>query len=600
MSAFLIPPGKVEPCPGTHVPGKGGGSVEGFGADWLRKVWHQTIGGELPSLKVEHDGTLAGHDAYVIEVTPAEIKLRHATPAALQYACLTLADYVEYHGVPLPCVRIADASDFKRRAIYLDCSRGKVPTLDTLKAIADRLARWRINELQLYIENVFTFAAHPEIGNGFDPFTPQEIEELQSWCAERHIRLVGSLASFGHLETVLALPAYRHLAELPGAHGWPGGTTLCPTDPGSLALMQELYAEFVPLFDAVDFNLCGDETWELGKGRSRERAEEIGVGKLYAEFIQSLSETLTQDYGKRVNMWADIALKHPDALAYLPRELVLCHWCYGAGPEAEARFAQAAVIREMGYPLMVCPGTNVWQTHGGLYEQAVWNISQFIRTGRMHAAEGVLLTDWGDCGHRNMLGVSWPYMAFGAAQAWNSEALSATDFFPAFFRRELGQDHPDLLDAFRTLGMPPADTPHVLYHGLVEPERQAKDPFDGIPAHAPVRMGAHNRVLSFERASRETLAPVLERPDNMPGLDAGALPEDEFERAVLSEWALAWEMDRLAARHLAGQHGPDWKAAYERMQTRFAEAWLARNKPSRLEDNRVLLRHVLNGGDGNG
>ena len=34
--------------------------------------------------------------------------------------------------------------------------------------------------------------------------------------------------------------------------------------------MAELYEEFVPLFEAADFNVCGDETWDLGKGRSKD------------------------------------------------------------------------------------------------------------------------------------------------------------------------------------------------------------------------------------------------------------------------------------------------------------------------------------------
>ena len=43
----------------------------------------------------------------------------------------------------------------------LDISRGKVPTLDTLKAIVDCCALFKMNVLQLYTEHTFDFACDP-------------------------------------------------------------------------------------------------------------------------------------------------------------------------------------------------------------------------------------------------------------------------------------------------------------------------------------------------------------------------------------------------------------------------------------------------------
>ena len=85
------------------------------------------------------------------------------------------------------------------------------------------------------------------------------------------MKLVGSLASGGHFEKILALQQYTHLGEIPGFRNHPGGSTLCPVNRDSIKLVSELYNEFVPLFEAEDFNVCCDETWELGKGRSKIR-----------------------------------------------------------------------------------------------------------------------------------------------------------------------------------------------------------------------------------------------------------------------------------------------------------------------------------------
>ena len=189
-------------------------------------------------LKVIRDTNITNPEAYRLVITPDGTSVYSSTNAGTYYAIQTLRDIIQIFGKTISAMAIEDEPDFARRGVYLDCSRGKVPKLSTLKELVIRLAHWKINELQLYIENVFTFKKHPEIGKGYSPFTPDEILELKEYCKKHHIRLVGSLASFGHLEKILALPQYSHLGEMPGFRGYPGGTTLCPLDSGSIKLFK--------------------------------------------------------------------------------------------------------------------------------------------------------------------------------------------------------------------------------------------------------------------------------------------------------------------------------------------------------------------------
>jgi len=278
-------------------------------------------------LRIRRDPAFKQAEAYRITVIPEGIQIITASDAGAYYAIQTVCDLVTLFGGVLPLCRIEDRPDFNRRGVYHDCSRGKVPTLDTLKQLIERLAHWKINELQLYIENVFTFAHHPEISKGYSPLTANEIVSLQEHCRKHHIRLVGSLASFGHMEKILSLPAFQHLGELPGFRGYPGGTCLCPTDPGSIKLVGELYAELMPLFSDPNFNVCCDETWELGKGRSKRKVKQVGVGRVYLDFFLKIHR-LCEKHGKRMNAWADILLKHPELLGQLPKDITLLNWEY--------------------------------------------------------------------------------------------------------------------------------------------------------------------------------------------------------------------------------------------------------------------------------
>jgi len=215
------------------------------------------------------------------------------------------------------------------------------------------------------------------------------------------------------MEKILALPKYRHLGELPGYNGHPGGTTLYPSDPGSIKLISRMYKEFLPLFQAEDFNICGDEPWELGKGRSKRQAKKLGVGKVYLNFILKIHK-LCQKYGKRMNMWADIVLTHPEIIPAIPKDIVMLNWDYY--PEGKWMRRTNEIV-DAGLSVVCCPGTHGWQSHGSRMKHAINNVARFSRIARKYAAEGLLNTDWGDFGHRNTLGVSLHGFAHGAACA---------------------------------------------------------------------------------------------------------------------------------------------------------------------------------------
>ena len=60
----------------------------------------------------------------------------------------------------------------------LDVSRGKVPTLETLYTLADTLAAYKYNQLQLYTEHTFDFQSHPLIGRGAGSLSADDIRGL--------------------------------------------------------------------------------------------------------------------------------------------------------------------------------------------------------------------------------------------------------------------------------------------------------------------------------------------------------------------------------------------------------------------------------------
>ena len=542
------------------------------------------------AVRIHRDKDIANGEAYRIAISPQGIEIYAGADAGAYYGMQTLRDLVAIYGTRLPGCRIEDEPDFGRRGVCHDCSRGKVPTLDTLKDLVERLAHWKINELQLYVENVFTFTRHPEIGKGFSPFTPEEILALQDHCRMHHVRLVGTLASFGHLENILAIKRYRHLGEMPGFRGFPGGMTLCPGDSGSIRLIDELYSEFVPLFEAEDFNVCCDETWELGRGRSKRRAADVGVGRIYLDFLLKIYR-LCEKHGKRMNAWADIALKYPELLDELPRDMVLLNWEYEQDGKNIARTKE---IAQAGIPLMVCPGTSGWLTHGSRLPNSMCNVSNFAAEGRKHAAEGLLNTDWGDQGHRNFLGVSLHGFAHGAACAWHGRAVDDARFTENFCYHVFGRHKNGMAEAIRLLGSTyitcgcPSHNECLLYHALVEPLLHTRP-----PTSSPIEM--------MSATGLQEILNQLSEPKLWP---APTKTTAQFEKLAIRELKLAARMDCLAGRRAltakALRSGKSVRSSelhrlsmqMHEMAEDFEEAWLLRNKVSRLHDNCKLFKRA--------
>ncbi len=543
---------------------------------------------------------------YVLTISPQRIEIASSTATGAYYATQTLRELIAANGRTLPCMTITDEPDLTRRGYYLDCSRGKVPTVATVTELVERLARWKINELELYVENVFTFSRHPEIGVGFSPFSPEDILTIQEHCAEHHVDFVPSLTSLGHFEKILMLPGYEELGELPGFHDVPGGTTLNPVDPRSIELVADMYAEFLPLFTADDFNACGDEPWELGQGRSKAKADEVGLGTVYLDFILELRR-LSVQHGKRMNLWGDIVLKHPEIIPELPPELVLLNWEYTPNGE---RIVRNGEFVEAGLPLVCCPGTHGWQSHGTRLRTSMNNIHGFAGVAVESGAEGLLNTDWGDWGHRNTLGVSMHAAAYGGACSWNHAGAPLPDgdeFLAAYALHSYADSSGVLVPVVKTIG--DDEYGSWAYHALIESLVAPEGFGDGFSKARPVidSVGIDEPTLRSKIEAADALAAngAWEAAGMAIDNERRAYERRAFERTTIEEYALSNLMNRAAARRVllarelrggdrvAPQELTAHRDELDEIRERFSALWLRRSRPSRLVDSLAGLERAM-------
>ncbi|MBE5967562.1 MAG: glycoside hydrolase [Lachnospiraceae bacterium] len=375
-------------------------------------------------IRLTQDGSL-GEEEYRLTIDRESITIEGGSKAAVLYGIQTLRQIVSQKGAVLPCLVIRDYPDTKNRGFYHDATRGRIPTLSYLKSLADKLSYYKLNQLQLYIEHSFLFKDLSEVWRDDTPLTAEEIMELDDYCAERNIELVPSLSSFGHLDKLLSTKTYAHLCELPDSDKEPFSFiarmqhhTIDTTNEESFTLVTKMISEYMPLFRSKHFNLCADETFDLGKGRSRERAEEIGTQRMYIDFLKRLSNFVIAQ-GKIPMFWGDIISRFPEAIKELPKESICLNWGYAP----EQREEDTQMLAKAGATQYLCPGVGGWNQLINLIESSYKNITRMCSYAHKYNGIGILNTDWGDFGHVNHPEFSTTGLIYGAAFSWNKKEI---------------------------------------------------------------------------------------------------------------------------------------------------------------------------------
>lgn len=372
------------------------------------------------SLSAEFEG-----EAYRLWIGEDGIVCEGGSGAGVFYAVQTLCQIIEQCRGVLPYLEITDAPDMEHRGYYLDQTRGRVLTLDALKETVDRLCRYKINEFQLYVEHTYLFRGLSELWRDETPLAAEEIMELDEYCKARHIELIPSLASFGHLYTLLSTKSYEELCELPDAAAQPFSFwdrmrhhTVNVTDARVLPLIKGMLEEYLALFSSDKFNLCADETFDLGTGRSAEYAKEHGVHRMYIDYVKELCAFLVEK-GKQPMFWGDVICAEPFLVQELPENIVCLTWGYAPDQPEDA----CRKMAETGVKQYLCPGVAGWNQWMNLIEPSYRNIVRMCGYAEKYHAIGILNTDWGDFGHINHPAYSIPGMIYGAAFSWNHEVI---------------------------------------------------------------------------------------------------------------------------------------------------------------------------------
>lgn len=357
-----------------------------------------------------------GDEGYELFIDNNKVVLAANTERGLFYGKQSLIQLIRgAKDNKLQGIHIIDRPALKYRGVMDDISRGPVPSLEYMKYQIRRMAELKINTLTYYTEHVVRTEKHPEFAPPAGALSIAEWKELSDYAKQYYIELIPNFQSLGHAEKVLLNPKFRNIAE--------SNSMYAPTKPETIEFMRDIYSEMSPAFESKFFHVNCDETFDMGRGPSAEKVKELGAGRVYVDYINQLFNIL-KDNGKRMMMWGDIVLQHPEVLDLLPKDAVMMTWEY-SDYDSYAKWIDPFVEKEFDF--MICTGVLNSYRISPDYKMAIPNIRKFIKEGAEKGAMGVLNTVWDD-GGLHTFDRDWYGIAYGAEHSWNPNDKELNDF----------------------------------------------------------------------------------------------------------------------------------------------------------------------------
>ena len=532
---------------------------------------HEGTGGVL-EVRFDHapgtvcTGKVAGHAATV----------RYGTPnQAMRAVGALLADLVPHAGIGI------EHAPFGTFGFMLDCSRNAVMKPEHLKRWLRRLCLFGYNLAMLYTEDTYELPGEDWFGYMRGRYTGAELHELDQYCRNLGIQMVGCIQTLGHMEQILRWPAYAAVKD--------SSSVLLVGEEQTYDLIEKMLDGMAGYLHSRRIHIGMDEAGGMGRGRYLDR---FGFKRKSDVFTAHLGRVvkLCRERGFAPMLWSDMLFAMgsrtgdyydphsaipADMVAAVPREAQLVYWDY-YHKDREFYLNWIARHRQMGFEPLMASGIWTWQQLWYNRRETEANAGACIDACRSADLDEIFFTLWGDDGAYCDFDSALAGLAFAAERAFAPDVA----WLPQRFKAVCGASYDAVVEAaelngpIRAAGILWDDPLFGMFHheALVGTEHE-------WPEVARQYNRLHENLLPFrdERAAGDLrhaalLADFLHRKVNL------RLRVDEayFRRDRAALGAAIVEIPAIVARleDLAGS----WR-----------RQWLARNKPFGLEALQIRL-----------
>jgi len=347
----------------------------------------------------------SNEEAYNLSIGKNKISIYSLSEKGLFYGCQTLLQILknsflndksllesskeERISLLLPEVNVKDIPDLKIRGVADDISRGQVFTVESAKRYIKILSHYKMNFYCLYIEDMFAHPKHPKIGKDRGALTIKEIKEIDKYAKERFVELVPIFECLGHVENIMYHEEYEHLGEFPGSQ------CLDVSNPEIFPFLEDYISELSKCFSTKYFHIGCDESFDLGKIRSKEYVKKHGKTKVLVDFYEKIYQIVRKYENNHVIMYDDIVRNDNELLKILNKDIILMYWNY----KPQKQYKEVAKFLKAGHKVIVSPSMLSWLRNFPDNKNSSKNTINLTREAyenRNKGCLGVITCSWGD------------------------------------------------------------------------------------------------------------------------------------------------------------------------------------------------------------
>lgn len=408
-------------------------------------------------------------DEYRVDITPEGARLSAGSEQALRYAEQTyrqLLSSATKDGVP--CVRIADAPQYRWRGLMLDVARHFMPK-DFVLRLVDALELHRMNVLHLHLTDdqgwrvqIDAYPKLTEIGSerprtmlgrmsvdqtefryddqrhgGF--YTKDDLREIVAYANDHGVTVVPEIDLPGHMQAAIA--AYPELGNHPDRQVgvrevWGISDDVLNVNDETVEFVHTVLREVLDIFPGEYVHLGGDECpttqWaDSDQVNQRMVAEGIeNVSQVQGWFTRQVASVLAEQ-GRRLVGWDEIQYAEPPAGA------VIMAW---------RSVEEGEIAAKAGYDVVMAPSQSVYfdyyQADPATEPLAIGGLTPLEKVYDFEVAPDGLTDDeltriigtqcqvWTEylAGPREVGYMLFPRMCAFAERAWGSPKVSYEEF----------------------------------------------------------------------------------------------------------------------------------------------------------------------------
>lgn len=318
---------------------------------------------------------------------------------------------------------------FQELAVFIECSTGSTPTMETLKNYIDLMSTFGYTHLYLGLTDAYKMEGEPYFNFCRGGYTTEQLQELDSYAETHGMELRVNIQVLGHLHFLSQHDCYGPLMDTAGV--------LMVGQEEVYQFVEKMIATMSKSVKSRIIHIGMDETHGLGLGRYLDQHEYTDTRTLFITHLQRVAE-IAKKYGYLCEIWSDMfyymikgsiftddGVVPDDLKDSIPENVRIVHWCY-------RQQTDEAFVRQMEQVRSICDEVSLAgcaYKHIGLAPDNKFSIGvtkHQIEMCQKVNVERFMMTLWSDAGAHCSIYAVLPTM-FAAAEMAKGKAYEEID-----------------------------------------------------------------------------------------------------------------------------------------------------------------------------